>query len=225
VTLAGCIAPSLGDGHPTRPIPDGVPGFAQLSDVDIEWDVLVDLTRADVAIKTVTEALTAGKGVVLGTTGITHADIEKLGAIAEEKGVGLLYVPNFSIGAVLMMRFAAEAATHLKTAEIVEIHHETKLDSPSGTARRTAELVAASGATSSPADEASRGLEIDGVRVHSLRIPGATAHQEVVLGAPGEILTIRHDAIDRGCYAAGVALAVCGVNDTPGLRIGLEQVL
>ena len=146
----------------------------------------------------------------------------------------MLIAPNFSIGAVLMMRFAAEAAPFFDSVEIIELHHPHKADAPSGTARRTAELVAAArreagtppmpDATSTALDGA-RGADVDGVRVHGLRIQGMVAHQEVVLGGLGETLTIRHDSMDRASFTPGVLTGLRAVADHPGLTVGLEHVL
>jgi 4-hydroxy-tetrahydrodipicolinate reductase len=148
--------------------------------------------------------------------------------------VGVLVVPNFSIGAVLMMRFAAEAARFYESAEIVELHHPTKADAPSGTARRTAELIAATrsdaglpvmpDATQHSLDGA-RGAAVDGVPVHSVRLRGLIAHQEVLLGAAGETLTIRHDSFDRASFMPGVLTAIRYVSDHPGLTVGLDHAL
>jgi 4-hydroxy-tetrahydrodipicolinate reductase len=173
--------------------------------------------------------------VVVGTSGFTE---ERLDAVrrrlGEQPRVGVLVVPNFSIGAVLMMRFAAQAAASFPSVEIVEMHHPDKSDAPSGTALRTAGLVAESrsraglgampDATASDAVGA-RGGTVDGVHVHSLRISGAVAHQEVVLGGVGETLTIRHDMLDRAAAMPGLLLAVRTVAMTPGLMVGLEHVL
>lgn len=240
IEIAACIAPTA-IGEPTRPLPDGPAVRARVSElVPGEVDVLVDLTVAGAVPGNLEVALDLGLHVVLGTTGVDSALLEQEGERFAAAGLGLLYVPNFSIGALLMMRFAAEAARLMDDVEIVETHHATKLDAPSGTARRTAELVAQAragvgigvpvgvGGASRGDDgdgDGARGLGVAGVRVHSLRLPGAMAHQEVVLGSPGEVLTIRHDAIDRSCYAAGVARAARGVASFTGLVIGLEHVL
>ncbi|HEX2196900.1 MAG TPA: 4-hydroxy-tetrahydrodipicolinate reductase, partial [Actinomycetota bacterium] len=143
-------------------------------------------------------------------------------------GVNALVAPNFALGAVLMMRFAASAARHFDTAEIVERHHEQKLDAPSGTALRTARLMndARERPWRSPdGGDGSRGRDEGGIRVHSLRVPGSVAHQEVVLGAAGQTLTIRHDSIDRSSFMPGVVLAIERVRDLDGLVVGLENVL
>ena len=145
----------------------------------------------------------------------------------------MLIAPNFSIGALLMMRFAAAAAPYFESVEIVELHHPDKVDAPSGTARRTAQLIAAArreaglgpvpDATAS-ALEGARGADVDGIRVHGLRVRGLVAHQEVLLGGPGETLTIRHDSLDRVSFVPGVLAGVRAVADHPGLTVGLEEL-
>ena len=146
----------------------------------------------------------------------------------------MLVAPNFSVGAILMMRFAAEAARFFESVEIVELHHPDKADAPSGTARRTAELVAAArreagrgpvpDATSTQLDGA-RGADVEGIRVHGLRVRGLVAHQEVILGGQGETLTIRHDSLDRTSFSPGVLLGLRSITDHPGLTVGLEHFL
>ncbi|MGI8875031.1 MAG: 4-hydroxy-tetrahydrodipicolinate reductase, partial [Egibacteraceae bacterium] len=185
------------------------------------------------AMRHVATALVHRVPIVVGATGLDQAAIQALGQQFAAAGLGLMLVPNFSIGAVLAARMAHGIASYFPDVEIVEVHHDGKRDSPSGTAIRTAQLVATSrreaglsptSAAQAGADPA-RGESIDGVRVHALRLPGATAHQEVVFGAPGELLTIRHDAMDRSCYAAGVAAAASFVLTLHGLETGLEHVL
>jgi 4-hydroxy-tetrahydrodipicolinate reductase len=176
-------------------------------------DVVVDFTQPDTALENALACIQAGVHVVIGTTGF---DVEPLCAARTPEGLPqakVLIAPNFAIGAVLMMRFAAEAARHMEKAEIIELHHDRKLDAPSGTAARTARLMA----------EASSGPEPP---IHSVRLPGLVAHQEVILGDLGETLTIRHDSIDRVSFMPGVLLAVRRVgalDDSP--VIGLEHLL
>jgi 4-hydroxy-tetrahydrodipicolinate reductase len=168
-------------------------------------DVVVDFTQPDVALDNARTALEAGRHVVIGTTGF---DVEALRSVAERASANAFVAPNFAIGAVLMMRFAAEASRHLERAEIVELHHATKLDAPSGTALATA---AAMGGD---------------VPIHSVRLPGLVAHQEVLVGGQGQLLTIRHDALSREAYVPGVLLALTTVHDLPpGVTIGLERLL
>jgi 4-hydroxy-tetrahydrodipicolinate reductase len=171
-------------------------------------DAAINFTRPDVAYVTVRLALEQGVPNVVGTTGLGREELDALGELAEEKGVQLFVAPNFAVGAVLMMRFAAEAARHLPRAEIVELHHESKHDAPSGTAKATAERMGGK------------------VEVHSVRLPGLVAHQEVLFGEPGGLLTIRHDAFSRAAYVPGVLLALERLSALPpGLTKGLESLL
>lgn len=170
-------------------------------------DVAVDFTRPDTVYANVLALLDAGVHGVIGTTGLSEPQVEELRDRAEAGGANLLIAPNFAVGAVLMMRFAAEASRHMPKAEIVELHHDRKLDAPSGTALRTA------------------GLMKGDVDVHSVRLPGLVAHQEVILGGLGETLTIRHDSLSRECFMPGVVRAVRQVRERPGLTLGLEPLL
>lgn len=236
VLLDAVVAPSVA-ATPSRPLPVGIPAFATLEEAigaGPDVDVVVDFTHAEPALRHLELALAHGLHAVVGATGLDAVQVQAFGERFATAQLGLLIVPNFSIGAVLAMRVAAQLAEHFPDAEIVEVHHDGKRDSPSGTAIHTAELLAAArarsgrmpgaGATAAGASP-SRGESFHGVPVHALRIPGATAHQEVVFGAPGEMVTIRHDAIDRSCYAAGVAIAVKHVVGLRGLETGLEHVL
>jgi 4-hydroxy-tetrahydrodipicolinate reductase len=173
-------------------------------------DVMVDFTRPDTALPNALACLEAGVHVVIGTTGF---DLESLRQACARAHANAFVAPNFAIGAVLMMRFAAQACMHMDAAEIVELHREGKLDAPSGTARRTAELMAkASGGAPPP--------------IHSVRLPGLVAHQEVILGAVGQTLTIRHDSIDRSSFMPGVLLAIRKVGELASSPvIGLEHLL
>jgi 4-hydroxy-tetrahydrodipicolinate reductase len=198
-------------------------------------DVAVDFTRPDAVLDNVRWCIQHGVHTVVGTSGF---DDDRLAQVREwlsaAPAVAVLVVPNFSIGAVLMMRFAAQAAPYYESVEIIELHHPDKADAPSGTARRTAELVAAarieSGLGAVPdatTDElaGARGAEVGGIRVHGVRLRGLVAHQEVLFGGIGETLTLRHDSIDRESFMPGVIAAVRGVRDTPGLTVGLDAVL
>jgi 4-hydroxy-tetrahydrodipicolinate reductase len=197
--------------------------------------VAVDFTSPGAVMDNIAWCIDHGVSVVAGTSGFTP---ERLRAIEDRlraaPDVAVLVVPNFSVGAVLMMRFAAQAARFYESVEIIELHHPTKVDAPSGTARRTAELVAEArrGAALGPMPDASadtldgaRGADVDGVAVHSVRVRGLVAHQEVILGGPGETLTIRHDSLDRESFMPGVLAAVRSVVDRRGLVIGLDEVL
>jgi 4-hydroxy-tetrahydrodipicolinate reductase len=173
-----------------------------VADVLGDADVLVDFTQPDTALGNVREAVAAGVHAVVGTTGF---DVDELSGLS---GANVFVAPNFAIGAVLMMRFAAEASRHMSKAEIVELHNDRKLDAPSGTAARTAELMEGE------------------VPIHSVRLPGLVAHQEVILGDVGQTLTIRHDSVDRESFMPGVLLAVRKVGSLPESPvIGLEHLL
>lgn len=202
-----------------------------LSDVD-GCDVVVDFTAPDVVMRTVEHCVPRGIHVVVGTSGFDEGRVEGVRQLlGPDPQVGVLIAANFSIGAVLMMRFAAAAAPYFESVEIIEMHHPDKVDAPSGTAVRTAELIAGAraGRVSPDATTTSlagaRGAEVADVRVHSVRLRGLVAHQEVVLGAVGETLTIRHDSLDRASFMPGVVLGVREIASRPGLTLGLEALL
>jgi 4-hydroxy-tetrahydrodipicolinate reductase len=168
-------------------------------------DVMVDFTRPDAVLGNVRAAVEAGIDAVVGTSGWDPSDVDEP---ARAAGVRVFYAPNFALGAILMIRFAAEARRYLETAEILELHHATKVDAPSGTAVATAEAMGG------------------GVPVHSVRLPGLVAHQEVLLGGPGQVLTIRHDATSREAYVPGVLLALERLSSLPtGVTVGLDAIL
>jgi len=198
-------------------------------------DVAVVFSVPAVVLEHTLACIGAGVHVVVGTTGWDADALETVrAALKDAPGVGVLIAPNFALGAVLLMRFAAIAARHYESVEIIELHHPDKVDAPSGTARRTAELIGAArrdaglppvpDATSTSLDGA-RGAEVDGVRVHSVRLRGLVAHEEVLLGGPGEQLTLRHDSFDRVSFLPGVLLGVRTVGSRPGLTVGLEHYL
>jgi 4-hydroxy-tetrahydrodipicolinate reductase len=195
-------------------------------------DVVVDFTTPGVVMDNLKWCIDAGRHVIVGTTGFDDERIETVrGWLADAPGVGVVIAPNFGIGAVLMMRFAAEAAPYFDSVEIIELHHPNKVDAPSGTARRTAELVAAA-RSGKPSPDATtealggaRGAAVDGVRVHAVRLAGLVAHQEVLLGGHGETLTIRHDSLSRESFMPGVLLAVRQVSQRPGLTLGIDDLL
>jgi 4-hydroxy-tetrahydrodipicolinate reductase len=197
--------------------------------------VVVDFTHPDVVMANLQFCVAHGIHAVVGTTGFDDDRLETLrGWLAEAPATGVLVAPNFSIGAILMMRFAAVAAPFYESVEVVELHHPDKADAPSGTARRTAQLIAAArreagcapipDATSTSL-EGARGADVDGIRVHGLRIRGLVAHQEVILGGVGETLTIRHDSLDRASFVPGVLTGVRAIAGHPGLTVGLEHFL
>jgi 4-hydroxy-tetrahydrodipicolinate reductase len=197
--------------------------------------VAVDFTHPDAVMANLEHCIGHGIHVVVGTTGFDDERLETVRRLlAAAPGIGVLVAPNFSIGALLMMRFAVLAAPHFESAEVVELHHPDKADAPSGTSRRTAQLIAAArreanlppvpDATASGL-EGARGADVDGIRVHGVRARGLVAHQEVLFGAPGETLTIRHDSLDRVSFVPGVLAGVRAVADHPGLTVGLEHYL
>jgi 4-hydroxy-tetrahydrodipicolinate reductase len=200
---------------------------------DAEADVAVDFTHPDAVMDNVRWCVRHAMHVVVGTTGITAADLDEIRRLIEEEGSesNVVVAPNFAIGAVLMMRFAAAAVRWLPSVEIVELHHDGKADAPSGTAIRTAEEVAkarAGAGATRPSRElvpGARGAEVGGVHVHSVRLPGLVAHQEVILAGPGQSLTIRHDSYDRSSFMPGVLLAIKEIARRPGLTVGLESLL
>jgi 4-hydroxy-tetrahydrodipicolinate reductase len=196
---------------------------------------VVDFTHPDVVMENLEFCLDHGIHAVVGTTGFDDARLGQVRTwLSASAGTGVLVAPNFSIGAILMMRFAAEAASFYESVEIVELHHPDKADAPSGTARRTASMIAAArnaaglgplpDATST-AIEGARGADVGGIRVHSVRLRGLVAHQEVILGGPGETLTIRHDSMDRLSFMPGVLLGLRRIGETPGLTVGLEAFM
>jgi 4-hydroxy-tetrahydrodipicolinate reductase len=197
-------------------------------------DVAVDFTHPDAVMGNLRACIDAGVHAVVGTTGFDEARLGELRGMLDGTGVSVLVAPNFGIAAVLMMQFAAQAARFFESVEIVELHHPRKADAPSGTARRTAELVAQArrtagadpmpDATSTSLDGA-RGADVEGVRVHAVRLAGLVAHQEVLLGGAGESLTLRHDSYDRASFMPGVLLGVRRVDERPGLTVGLESLL
>lgn len=189
-------------------------------------DVVIDFTAPDAAMTNARAILAAGAQGVIGTTGFTPDDLDALDREATEAGRGLVIAANFSLGMILLQRFAEDAVRHLPRVEIIETHHEGKKDAPSGTAMRTAERLAAAGAAAGPAsDDDARGLDVAGVRVHSLRLRGVEARQEVHFAGDGEALVLRHDAFSRQCYAPGVVLAVRAVMGRVGLVRGLDPIL
>ncbi|MCL6637311.1 MAG: 4-hydroxy-tetrahydrodipicolinate reductase [Alicyclobacillus sp.] len=208
-------------------------------------DVWLDLTDARSVVAHTDLCIAQGVSPVVGATGYTPADVERWHQACLRQGIGGIAVPNFAIGALLMMRFAAEAARFFAQAEIIELHHDGKKDAPSGTARRTAEAMAASraaeaaattagprtdtgipvAAATATADQPARGWAYCGTPIHSVRLPGLVAHQEVVFGGLGEVLSIRHDSLSRASFMPGVRLACAKVRELRGLVYGLEHLL
>ena len=202
---------------------------------DAGAEVLVDFTTPDVVMDNLHWCVDQGINAVVGTTGFTEQRLDRVRSwLSHKPEVGVVVAPNFGIGAVLMMQFAARAARYFDSVEIIEQHHPNKLDAPSGTAAHTARLVAAARVAAglgpmpdATKDEApgARGTEVDGVRVHSVRAAGLVAHQEVLFGTAGETLKIRHDSYERTSFMPGVLLAVRAVRSRPGLTVGLDALL
>ena len=201
--------------------------------VDSGAQVVVDFTHPDVVMGNLEFCIGAGIHCVVGTSGFDQAKLDAVGALlADQPSVGVLVAPNFGIGAVLLMRFSEIAARYYESAEIIELHHPRKADAPSGTAAHTARLIAAAREGMDPMPDATtqeepgaRGAVVDGVRVHSLRISGMIAHQEVVFGGESETLTIRQDSLHRTSFMPGVVLGVREIVGRPGLAVGLDKYL
>jgi len=217
--LALCGETDVGDDLRTQILDSGI-------------EVVIDFTHHSVALRTFLEIIAAGARPVSGTSGFSMADVEIARATVEDAGSSGMIIPNFSLGAVLMMKFAALAAARFPHAEIVEMHHDRKGDAPSGTAERTAEMIASARLeVPTPKVEeveripGARGGRVAGVPVHSIRLPGALAHQEVLFSGPGEILTIRHDSLSRESFRPGILLAVRSVPAWSGLAYGLDALL
>jgi 4-hydroxy-tetrahydrodipicolinate reductase len=196
-------------------------------------EVLVDFTVPSSALGNIEAAVRAGVSPVVGTTGLTSQDLDKVREWVGEAKIGALVAPNFAIGAVLMMEFAAQAARYMRDVEIIELHHEKKLDSPSGTAVLTAQKIAEARTSAPlPAPDGTvekvpggRGAVLEDIHIHSVRLPGYVAHQEVIFGGLGQTLTLRHDSLDRRSFMPGVVLAVRKVRELNGLVVGLEHLL
>ncbi|HEU5211529.1 MAG TPA: dihydrodipicolinate reductase C-terminal domain-containing protein [Gaiellaceae bacterium] len=190
------------EGHEVTPVEVG--DEVQLAG----HDAIVDFTQPEAVAGNVLAAVEQGVPAVVGTTGLQPDQLEQIDAAAKEHGVPVFIAPNFAIGAVLMMRFAADAARFMARAEIIELHHDTKLDAPSGTAKATARLIG------------------EGTAIHSVRLPGLVAHQEVLFGGPGQTLSIRHDTMSREAFVPGVLLALARLETLPpGLTVGLDALL
>ena len=237
LTLVGALGRTNGVGRDAGEIAGaGTLGVEVAPDLDLVLgagvDVLVDFSPGAAAVDHARAAIASGISTVIGGTGLTTEQINKLSALCDARGIGAVIAPNFAIGAVLMMEFARQAARYLSHAEIIELHHDRKRDAPSGTALRTAALIAQTrGQPPAPAVHGeetvtgARGGRADGVHVHSVRLPGLVAHQEVIFGGPGQTLTIRHDSVNEESFMPGLLLAVRRVRALPGLVYGLEKLL
>lgn len=224
---------ALIDPFAEEPEVAGVPVFNHKEDVvGLEADVWVDFTMPKVAYENTRFAIENGFAPVVGTTGFTPEQIQELTELSREKGLGGLIAPNFAIGAVLLMQFAAQAAKYFPNVEIIELHHDKKKDAPSGTAIKTAELISEKREKiqQGAVDEeelmpGARGANFEGMRIHSVRLPGLVAHQEVIFGSQGEGLTLRHDSYDRVSFMTGVNLGIKEVVKRHELVYGLEHLL
>src|SRR5215216_5841969 len=250
--LAAAVGRNTGVGRPLRELvpdaPEDLTVGESLSDLlAAEAEVVVDFSRPEATAAAVEGLLSEGVHVVSGTTGLPAEVMDGLANLAGKADHGnAVWAPNFALGAVLAMHFAAVAGRFYPAAEVIELHHQGKADAPSGTALRTARAIAAA-RRGGPGDRQGglpdnreqppvpaagqesvagvRGGEVDGVRVHSVRLPGLVAHQEVIFGGQGEVLTLRHDSLDRSSFMPGVLLAVQAVGTRPGLTVGLEPLL
>ena len=210
---------------------DAGDSLAMFTDNDTE--VVIDFTHPDVVMNSLEFLIDNGIHAVVGTTGFTDERIAKVETwLAAKPGAGVLIAPNFAIGAVLSMYFAQKAAPYFESVEVIELHHPHKADAPSGTSTRTAKLIAEARKGLPPNPDATstglpgaRGADVDGIPVHSVRLTGLVAHQEVLFGTEGETLTIRHDSLDRTSFVPGVLLAVREIAKRPGLTIGIEPLL
>lgn len=200
---------------------------------DSATEVVIDFTHPDVVMDNLEFLIGNGIHAVVGTTGFTDSRLDQVRTwLIDNPTTGVLIAPNFAIGAVLSMHFAQKAAPYFESAEVIELHHPQKADAPSGTATRTAKLIAEARKGMPPNPDATstglpgaRGADVDGIPVHSIRLTGLVAHQEVLFGTMGETLTIRHDSLDRTSFVPGVLLAVRQIARRPGLTVGLEPLL
>ncbi len=219
------------------PLPDGsgdIPFSSNLEALlqQCHPEVLVDFSVAEATMPAVRTAAKHKVNLVIGTTGLTAEDLQEIDQLATDNKVGAVVAPNFALGAVVMVHFAKIAAKLFDYAEIIEMHHEQKADSPSGTALSTAKAMSESrgkpflhSTIQKETLSSTRGGQVEGIALHSVRLPGLMAHQEVILGAPGQTLTIRHDTINRECYMPGVVLAIKRVTELEGLTYGLDTLL
>lgn len=195
-------------------------------------DVLIDFTNPQSVYSNARTALQNNVNCVLGTTGLNDMEIDQLAKLSAEKGKGVAVIPNFAIGAVLMMKFAREAAKYFSEVEIIELHHDQKVDAPSGTAIKTAEMIRENRQFKAPRNlkeyekiAGSRGGDDGGIRIHSIRLPGLVANQEVIFGGPGQTLIIRHDTIDRSSFMPGVVMAAKKIVQIKSLVLGMEKLM
>ncbi|NLO22336.1 MAG: 4-hydroxy-tetrahydrodipicolinate reductase [Syntrophomonadaceae bacterium] len=217
----------------------GIPGVNIELEKDLEncldqnnADIMVDFTNPQAVYNNARISLEKGIACVIGTTGLNELELKQLDKMAREKEIGIAVIPNFAIGAVLMMKFAREAAVYFPDVEIIELHHDQKMDAPSGTAIKTAEMINQSRASRPPRSikefekiPGSRGGDLDQIRIHSVRLPGFVAHQEVIFGGIGQSLKIRHDSIDRVGFMPGVIMVIKRLPQIKGLVYGMENLI
>ena len=217
----------------------GIPGVNIELEKDLEncldqnnADIMVDFTNPQAVYNNARVSLEKGIACVIGTTGLNELELKQLDKMAREKEIGIAVIPNFAIGAVLMMKFAREAAVYFPDVEIIELHHDQKMDAPSGTAIKTAEMINQSRASRPPRSikefekiPGSRGGDLDQIRIHSVRLPGFVAHQEVIFGGIGQSLKIRHDSIDRVGFMPGVIMVIKRLPQIKGLVYGMENLI
>ncbi len=233
--IAGGADP-VASGAPVSSL--GVPSdsmlFGSLSECisSAKPEVIVDFSVPSAVKQNIRIGLEGGIHMVVGTTGLAREDLDGFNDLMREKGANLLVAPNFAIGAILMMHFAKIASKYYPDAEIVELHHNAKADAPSGTSLKTAAEIASARKAAPEGNPGghetiagARGADVDGVRVHSVRLPGLVAHQEVIFGGTGETLSVRHDSMERTSFMKGVVLAIKAVPSRPGLTYGLENIL
>jgi 4-hydroxy-tetrahydrodipicolinate reductase len=224
--IAGCGAVEV-------PIVNDLQSVLVLASQEKIQGVMVDFTHPDSVYDHVRSAIAYGVRPVVGTTGLSPQQIEELSEFADKASTGVLIIPNFSIGMVLLQQAAIQASQYFDHVEIIELHHNQKADAPSGTAIKTAEMLSGLGKTYNPPAVAeseklpgARGsVSGDNIRIHSVRLPGLIAHQEVIFGAPGQIYTLRHDTSDRSCYMPGVLLAIRKITQLKSLVYGLEKII
>ncbi|WP_394232765.1 4-hydroxy-tetrahydrodipicolinate reductase [Niallia oryzisoli] len=211
-----------------------VPVFADITEClsEVKADVLIDLTTPEIGMHHTKTALEFGVRPVVGTTGFTKENLAELEELCRDKETGCIIAPNFALGAVLMMKFSQLAGRYFQDVEIIELHHDKKLDAPSGTAVKTAEMIAQVREEKSQGHpdeketlQGARGADFSGMHIHSVRLPGLIAHQQVMFGADGQTLTIRHDSYDRVSFMSGVKLAVDTVMNLSTLVYGLENII
>ena len=234
IQLVGAVELQVSEDYLTLPDNSGTVPFSSNLDyilTNCQPDVLVDFTIRNATMPAVRAATERGVNLVIGTTGLTADELSEIDQLAQAHHVGAIAAPNFALGAILMMHLAKVAAKYLDYAEIIELHHHLKADAPSGTALLTAKAMAtARGKPFSRSPEQgktsdSRGEQVEGITIHSVRLPGLLAHQEVLLGGPGQTLSIRHDTINRECFMPGVMLAIREVVNRKGLVYGLDTLL